>query len=202
MRTGLHNSKHTSIGFFQKNSGGFTLVEMIVSISVFIIVLLISTSAFLSVLNADRKSRAVRIATDNLNLSLEDMQRRIKTGASYYCGVDTNPTNTLDCPSGDTAVSFLEQDGQTRTIYEYDATDKAIYRTSYGPVVTLYTHGARIRVTAKEINIDNVKFIVQGSTPGDLTQPYVNILISGSTIGARNTVYNIQSVVAQRNYDS
>src|SRR3989338_3254669 len=104
---------------------GFTLVEMIVSIGLFTIVLFISSSAFLAVLNADRKSRFTRIATDSLNISLEDMARRIKTGSAYYCGDKvigmSSLTNTMDCVSGTTIV-FTEQDGATRTFYHFDGT--------------------------------------------------------------------------------
>ena len=43
-----------------QNKNGFTLVEMIVSIGLFTIALFIASSAFLAVLNADRKSRATQ----------------------------------------------------------------------------------------------------------------------------------------------
>lgn len=195
--------------FSQKNSKGFTLIEMIVSIGLFTIVMFIATSAFLAVVNADRKSRSVRIAADNLNLSLEDMQRRIKTGLNYYCGTSASLTMVLDCPGATSAISFsfLEQDGQTRTIYTYDPTAKAIYRESSG-VSVLYYPGEKVRVTAPEISINSVKFIVKGSTPGviadggDSVQAYVTIVINGSIAGATPTNFNIQTMITQRNYDS
>lgn len=192
----------------RRNSNGFTLIEMVVSIGLFTIVLFIATSAFLTVVNADRKSRSVRIAADNLNLALEDMQRRVKTGLNYYCGTDTTLTGVYDCPGGTSGASFsfLEQDGQTRTTYTYDSGSKAIYRQSSG-AIALYP-GENIRVTAPEISISDVKFIVKGSTPGavadggDGVQAYVTIVISGSIAGAQPTNFNIQTMITQRNYDS
>lgn len=184
------------------NKKGYTLVEMIVSIGLFTIVLFIATSAFLSVVNADRKSRAVRIASDNLNLALEDMQRRIRTGSSYYCGaLNTDVGGVGDCPSGGDTLSFTEQDGVTRTTYHWGgSSDKTIYRIS---------STGSIQVTAPEISIYGLKFIVQGSTlatDGDTNQPYVNIVIDGSIIDAAhtmlNTTFKIQTTVTQRNYDS
>ncbi len=176
---------------------GFTLVEMIVSIGLFTIVLFIASSAFLSVLNADRKSRATRIATDNLNLALEDMSRRIKTGTAYRCDGGLGVRN-CSAP-GENSVAFTEQDGETRTIYRYNAAEKSIERD---------INGVFIRVTAPEIEISNLRFVVGGTAPGpsvpggtDVAQPYVVILIDGKTIGVINSSFKIQTMVTQRAYD-
>ncbi len=187
---------------------GFTLIEMVVSVGLFTVVLFMATSAFLTVVNADRKSRAVRIGADNLNLALEDMQRRIKTGSTYYCwnaGPDIGGVGDCASAVAGTTFSFTEQDGATRTTYAWDSVTKAIYRESVG----LVPHsGETIRVTAPEISIDNVKFVVQGSTPGviadggDSIQPHVKILIKGSIAGKTLTAFDIQTMITQRNYDS
>lgn len=182
---------------------GFTLIEMIVSLGLFTIVLFISTSAFLTIVNADRKSRAVRIATDNLNLALEDMQRRVRTGSYYWCGTggDLSLVAVQDCPAGSDTLSFTEQDGTTRTTY------------FLGPgVIKRQTALGSIDVTAPEISITNLKFMVQGSALGpsssgvDTIQPYVVILIDGAVNNAAhpalNTSFKIQTTVTQRNYDS
>lgn len=179
-----------------KTAKGFTLVEMIVAIGLFTIVLFIASSAFLSVLDTDRKSRATRIAMDNLNLSLEDMARRIKTGTSYYCNGTVSDIGASDCSSGGSSIAFTEQDGSTRTAYRLDA--GAIKRTR--------GVGAELSVTAPEITISNLKFIVSGSTiwdplGRDTTQPYVTILVEGTTAGKVTTGFTIQTTVSQRAYD-
>jgi prepilin-type N-terminal cleavage/methylation domain-containing protein len=179
---------------------GFTLVEMIVSIGLFTIVLFIATSAFLTVVNADRKSRNVRITADNLNLALEDMQRRVRTGSNYWCGAggDSSPS-VQDCPGSDTTFSFTEQDG-TRTTY-----------TLGGTIIKRKTATGSIDVTAPEIVINNLKFLVQGSAIGpgsggtDKNQPSVVIMLTGSITDAAHPSlsesFNIQTMVTQRNYD-
>ena len=97
---------------------GFTLIEMTVSLGLFTIIMFIATSAFLSIVNTDRKARSVRIAADNLNIALEDMSRRIKTGNTYYCG--DSATGTLNCPVTPSPVfSFNDQeDPSNRIIYK------------------------------------------------------------------------------------
>lgn len=174
-------------------SRGFTLVEMIVSIGLFTIVLFISSSAFLAVLNADRKSRSTRVAMDSLNLSLEDMARRIKTGSAYYCGGTVASTGTNDCSSpGISSIAFTEQDGTTRTAYRLDGTTIKRQVGSGGP---------ELSVVASEITINKLIFIVKGSGVNDSIQPYVTILIDGTTKGKILSHFEIQTTVTERAYD-
>ncbi len=173
-----------------QNKNGFTLVEMIVSIGLFTVVLFITASAFLTVLSADRKSRTTRVAIDNLNLSLEDMSRRIKTGTAYSCG----GVGVSDCSEGQNSIAFTEQDGVTRTTYKYISAGKFIQRERDISV---------LRVTAPEIEINNLRFVVGGTAGSpDIVQPYVIILIDGQIkTGSITSSFKIQTMVTQRAYD-
>ncbi len=184
----------------KKNLRGFTLVEMIVSIGLFTVVMFISSSAFLTVLSADRKSRATRIAIDNLNLSLEDMSRRIKTGTTYNCSGGTGVNDACSIPA---TIAFTEQDGCTRTTYRLtgQVIDRA--KSSVSPLppgCTTMTAIGPTQATAPEIEINNLRFIV-GGTASDSIQPYVIILVDGKTKGAVTSSFKIQTMVTQREYD-
>ncbi|MDO8603903.1 MAG: type II secretion system protein [bacterium] len=184
----------TRQNFSKKNLGGFTLVEMIVALGLFTIVLFIATSAFLSIVNADRKARAVRVAADNLNIALEDMSRRIKTGTSYYCGPGGDALLSVkDCASGGNTLFFTGQDG-FRTMYTLD---------SSGAILRSIAPDAPISATSPEIKITSLNFIVNGSDPTDKIQPVVAISISGSlSAGTANTTFKMQTTVTQRQYDN
>lgn len=196
---------------------GFTLVEMIVAIGLFTITLFISSSAFLVVLDADRKSRATRIAMDNLNLSLEDMSRRIKTGNAYNCG---GTGGTADCAvvSSQDVFAFNDQGGD-RIIYKrgegaipvtagngLSGCGSSLYISSQGCIVR-DKGGTALRVTGPEIDITDLRFVVKGSTVwapgggGDISQPYVAILVGGTTLGKITTGFKMQTMVTQRAYD-
>lgn len=170
---------------------GFTLVEMIVSIGLFMVVLFISSSAFLAVLNVDRKSRSTRIAMDSLNISLEDMVRRIKTGTTYNCGGTILSTGTADCSSGGTSIAFTDQEGK-RTAYRLDGTT---IKRQVG------SGGTELSVVAPEITISKLLFIVGGSAVLDSLQPYVTILIDGTTTGKVSSHFKMQTTVTSRAYD-
>lgn len=165
---------------------GFTIIEMTVSLGLFTIIMFIATSAFLSIVNTDRKARAVRIAADNLNVALEDMSRRIKTGAEYDCGAIGGATN---CASGETSFNFKDQNGDLTT-YSWSGT-------------SILRDGTPI--TSTEITITNLKFIVSGSAVGatDNEQPMVVIVIDGS-LGSGTTAsgFKIQTTITQRAYDN
>lgn len=186
---------------------GFTLVEMIVSIGLFTIVLFISTSAFLAVLNADQKSRATRTALDNLNLSLEDMSRRIKTGTTYNCG---GGAGVNDCPSGGTVLAITDQDNQ-RVIYKKGVGPGPVTASGCGNVLFSTTQGCLVRdkagtalaVTGKDINIQNLRFVANGTIPlPDTVQPYVVVLVDGTTTAGKITsAFTLQTIVTQRMYD-
>lgn len=198
-----------------KNKHGFTLVEMTVSIGLFTIVLFIATSAFLSIVNTDRKSRPLRIATDNLNLALEDMTRRIKTGSTYYCGTIYN-TGTNDCLNGDTGVFFTDQT-DTRVGYKLGTPAQCNAAlptiTNYGTkscILRTLNSATWTPVTSPEINITSLKFFVKGSalalgaTPE--MQPTVLVIIDGivgnASDPAKNASFKIQSMITQRMYDN
>lgn len=209
--------------FSRKNSKGFTLIEMIVSISIFTIVLFVAMSAFLSIINGDHKSRAMRITTDNLNLALEDMSRNIKTGTTYNCG---GALGTNDCPAGtwSNTFAFTNQDGVSRTMYKMGVGPSAIVNgpgaSGCGDAVFLATQGCILRedvtgisriATSMEIDITSLRFYVSGSAPfgagANKIQPTVVIAIEGSlgagaTLFAGNAGFKIQTTVTQRAYDN
>lgn len=188
-------------------------MEMIVSIGLFTVVLFISSSAFLAVLNADRKSRATRIAIDNLNLSLEDMSRRIKTGTTYNCG---GGAGVNDCASGGIVLAINDQDDQ-RVIYKRGVGTGVIELgnspSGCGPTFSSSTQGCLIRhitsgtpqlVTGKDIHIANLRFVVNGtdSFPADTAQPYVVVLVEGiTTAGKITSAFKLQTTITQRMYD-
>lgn len=68
-----------------KINKGFTLIEIMVAVSIFISVMMIVIGALLMLNNANRKAQALRVVVDNLNFALEDMTRNIMTGSEYKC---------------------------------------------------------------------------------------------------------------------
>ena len=84
-----------------KKMGGFTLIEMMVSIALFAIVMVMSMGAILSIVAANKKAQALNSVMTNLNFAVDSMSRDIKTGYNYHCGPHIPfPKPRTSCTSG------------------------------------------------------------------------------------------------------
>lgn len=184
----------------EKNSG-FTLVELLVAMGVFVVIVMFTTGSVLGILDAGRKSKAITAVMTNLNFTLEVLSREIKFGSKYYCGIETPPfTAYLNCPSnGQDSISFIASDGS-----------EIIYRLNNAQIVKSINGGAFVAVTAPDIVIQNLKFFVfnaypQSSCPTncDYAQPKVVILVQGYA-GSKPSIqssFSVQTTVSQRTLD-
>lgn len=77
---------------------GFTLVEMLISLSIFAVITAFATANF----NAGRKSDELRYATQLVASSIRRAQTAAATGAlADFCRGDGSPRVLLACPGGD-----------------------------------------------------------------------------------------------------
>ena len=185
-----------------KSDKGFTLVEMIVSAGLFSVVMLVSVTALLSLVDANRKTQALHSVMNNLNIALDSMVRALRMGSVYHCG-GGEYSLALDCERNGDIVLAFEAFGGDRTdagdqwVYLYDASTKRIYKSENSGQNS-------IAITSPSVTIDSMKFYVIGTTPGDTSQPKVVISIKG-TAGAdkvkTRTTFHIQATAVQRALD-
>lgn len=185
---------------FQKmnTKKGFTLIEIMVSLSVFIIIMTVSLGSILSILNSSEKSQTKKTAMDNLNFALESMSRTIRFGTNFYCGTTAsappNPPEVNDCAAGGTSFSVRDSNGAL-----------IVYSLSGGKIMKSVNNGTANAVTSGEITITRLTFYVFGSSlwPADLIQPRVIMSLSG-TVGtktATRSTFNLETTVSQRKLD-
>src|SRR3989344_7779722 len=72
----------------QANSG-FTLIEIMVSVSIFVVVAMITTGALITISDVNRKAQAIKIAMDNVSFAMDSMVTNLREGANYHCLTDT-----------------------------------------------------------------------------------------------------------------
>lgn len=169
---------------------GFTLIELMTAVSIFAIVMTISMSSIIGVLDANRKSRSLKTVLNNLNLAVESMSKEMRFGKNYHCGSGT-VTEPQNCPSGDTLMSFLSSD-----------TTQITYRFNNGAIEKKVDDGAYIAVTAPEIVIDNLTFFALGAGTDDSLQPKVIVKIkSHAGTGRGRSDFTLQTLVSQRALD-
>lgn len=190
----------------QKNiSSGFTLIELMVATSIFVVIMLASMGSLFTLLDASKNSRALRTAMDNVNFAMESMTRSIRMGTNYYCvtyptsiGSADYLTEGRNCPSGGTAVSFLPQTVTTyRVGYQWKPRDDA--QGTY--TLQRCDINSCVDIISPDVNIEQLKFFVKGSQSGDNIQASVYIIMRGTvTIKGVDTSFALQTMASQRNF--
>ena len=186
---------------------GFTLIEMMVAVSIFAVVMLIGTGALLSLVQANERAQAINSVMNNLNAALEDMSRTIRVGTTYHCETSVNPPPpaTLavpkDCASGGGVLLAFETAGGDPA----NPNDQVVYRlngTQLERSLQAGTNGTFVAMTAPEVTINKFSFYVVGSTRGDAIQPRVLMNIQGSAnVPGGVTNFTVQASVVQRLLD-
>ena len=193
---------------------GFSLIELMVAMTIFSVVMLVSVGALLAIIDANRKAQALQSVMNNLNFALESMSRTIRVGTDYHCKVGNDPTPpapaTLavpnDCTGGNGGGVLLAVEASNGD--PADITDQIVYRFNNGRIERSVESGASgtfIPITAAEVQIDDMRFYVTGTDPltaSDFVQARAVITLKGQAgEGDANTEFNVQASVVQRLLD-
>ena len=180
-------------------SRAFTLIELMVATSIFMIIMLVAMGSLVVTTNSAKKSNALNSTMDNLGFAMESMTRSIRMGTNYYCSssfILGGESGTLDCPDGATAISFMPA-GE-----DFDSTHRVAYRLSGTTIQRCDNEdGECINIIAPNIIIDpeTFRFFVRGSEADNDTQASVYVTIKGTiTIRDEPLSFAIQTMISQR----
>ena len=211
---------------FTKNQNGFTLVEVMVAVGLFVVVAITSVTAVLSVTATHKRTREYRQALDTVNFLIEDMARNIRLGSNYHCNeniqadIEASTISDLDkpedCPGGSSALSFEGQNGDSG-----DNADQVAYmvgvKESAGLTILKKNQDSATalhQILPENVSIDTAgtSFTVIGSLPfpatagdpdTDQIQPRVIIKISGNVMYKGELIpFHVQTSVTQRLIDA
>ena len=175
---------------------GFTLIEIMVAVSIFSLIMVISMGSILSVFDANKKSQTLRTVMDNMNFTLEGMTRTIRFGRNYHCGSGGDTTQPYDCPSGANSITLQAVNGS-----------QIRYRLNGGRIGRTINNGTEYFVTSPDITIQSLAFRVFGSllynNGSDLLQPQVIITVKGfaGTKPSTQSSFSLETTVSQRRFD-
>jgi prepilin-type N-terminal cleavage/methylation domain-containing protein len=184
----------------QQINKGFTLIELMVATSIFVVIMLSSMSSLFIMLDATKSSKALRFAMDNVNFAMESMTRSIRMGKNYYCveAGDTMPSEidvSNDCLEGGTLLSFVPQESASRVGYKIASVAGSDYHT----IERCDTYGC-VPIISPNVDIDRLKFFVRGSADDDI-QASVYVIIKGTVmVKGAPTSFAIQTMASQRNF--
>lgn len=183
--------------------GGYTIIELLVSMALFAVVVLMATMAFLGVMSSNRKTLASRTALDNLNFAIENMVRDMKTGYTYHCGNSGTITDPQDCPSPRSYIAFEGQNGNPlipgdQIVYRLGGVGGQQIEVSNNSGSTFFP----ITAPPPELSVTSLGFRVYNALVSDQKQPRVVIVIRGvAGTGATASAFDVQTSVSQRSPD-
>lgn len=199
---------------FKKNQSGFTLIEMLVAVAIFVIVAIVVTGALMVVIQSYRKAQTAKLVIDNLNFVMDQITLDLREGAEYRgfnSGAEgaSDSDNFLDgaCSSVCSGISFRSRSG-TRNSYSFagsgvgnriwtgrDCDDSGTCVSSFGmtdPQVEILNPNGGVGFT--------LRFIPPLDTPDYVGHRKIIISLNGEVVkGAEKTLYHLQSTVSQRN---
>jgi prepilin-type N-terminal cleavage/methylation domain-containing protein len=199
-----------------KEHFGFTLIEVMVSVSLFAMVMTLSLGAILSIIDGNKKAQAINSVSNNLNFAVDSMVRDIKTGYAYTCSSEKylipNPevasSNVVsggngcdNTPDGVGSLSLISTiTGTKRSVNYYVSQDPV---TNKGRIwrVTSDDPGNQYPVTSAEVDIKTFKFYVTNPVTDYSGQPRVFLVIKGTANvnKTQTSDFAIQTLISQRN---
>lgn len=180
---------------------GFTLIELMVAISIFMIIMTMAMGSLLITLDAKKKSEVLGFTMDNLNFAMESMTRSLRMGTNYDCeGIG------LNCLSNGKGVIFNPSKSfiGANKLVTYSIRKRTASNTY---TIKRCVESDCVDIITDNINIEygNSFFYVKGSgreTNGQQVQPSIYIKIVGSVTVKDGTIpFAIQTMVSQRRLD-
>jgi prepilin-type N-terminal cleavage/methylation domain-containing protein len=215
----------------QKNryASGFSLIEVLVSLSIFAVVVTISVGSLMVLVDVNARARGTHAAMTNLSFALDSMTREMRTGSDYYCPVNTgtgvnglnhnnavapNSTRVRDCSRQSFFV--FNEGGKSLTENTPNNSRRIAYRLNNGAIERRLGNGDGngslgqatdwLAITDANLDITRLDFYVTGSTPmsapgSDVQTPLVTMYIQGRMRNDPTRVFDIQTSVSQHLLD-
>lgn len=188
--------------FLQKGNKGFSLIELMVATSIFMIIMLVALGALLMTSGAAKESNALNFTMDNLSFATESMSRSLRMGTNYTCANNFISLNSspapADCSNGGNIIAFKPA-GSTQA--NHRIAYKLISNNGHNTIERCDTKANPecVSLLAPNINVDVLKFYVKGALVNENIQPSVYILLRGSVlVKGKKLTFAIQTMASQR----
>jgi len=195
----LYNKKR--FGLFNKSGAGFTLIEMIIALGIFVIVIIAITGIYTYASKGLRATAEGQEAVSDIRFTLETIAQSARTGQIDY---DSYSGQTISNPEKD--LFLISSNGIDKIAYRWDDTNKLItYQLNSDPAVIL--------TDPANIEVEDLQFIITPlrdpyTLQDDLSyleyqQPLVTIVQKVRSVSPREEEekeINLQTTVSSRIY--
>jgi prepilin-type N-terminal cleavage/methylation domain-containing protein len=210
---------------FKNNKSGFTLVEVVIVMAIFLLIIGVAISIFLSIIQGQKNILSEQKVVNQISYAEEYMSRALRMAK-----VD-NDGACIKGPNDETGYAYLltrpdPQTGLYRGIKFINQTDNNscqeffldndIYGNTSSQLVLKELKNSTddnqaVALTSNDLNINYIKFSINGSdgsvarspigvSKGDAFQPRITILLNMQILGDQDGPTKvIQTTVSQRN---
>lgn len=193
---------------------GFTLIEMLVTVTLFAIIITIAVGSFTNAERTERQVSSLISAQSNVSLALEQMSREIRTGY-LFChdpGSATYSSRCDDAANATLPTCVVENPASSTPVWEcpsldfYDAGGNEVNYSWDGSALTESINGgAPQAVTGNTVSVRSLQFILSGQTEGDHWPPRITVSLgiaaSSTDPAVMNDVFNLETTVSARTID-
>lgn len=184
-----------------KNTRGFTLIEMLVSIVIFTITISGLTVIFLSIIQTQTKILQTQDVMSQSSYAMEYMGNALRLAKKDAAGtcVGTANRNYYYQNGASALIRFLNYDDKCRQFLLSGTTLQEQWSTD----ATSGSFQTAIPVTSSKVMIDNLAWAVTGDTSIDSLQPRVTIMLKVEPVTslANPAQMTLQTSLSQRQLD-
>ena len=159
------------------NRKGFTMIELLVALGLFVVVMSIASTVFIQSLRTQRSIVALMAANDNASLSIEQMMREMRIGLNFKTNNDK------------TEISFVSQ-RKGNVVYRWNKDEETIERNG-------------VALTSKNVAVKYLHFDLFGAVLGDgaSTRVVIRLGVSSNEERGVDIITNLQTTVSSRQLD-
>lgn len=181
---------------------GFTLFEIVVAASIFIVAVSSASTLFVASVRSQRNIVAEHVLIDNTRFALEHIARQIRLAIRDKTGTCVGIANYTFTQSAPDNLKFIDSKSNCVT---YKKTGTQIF-VDVDPPNGLggYINHSDVALTSGNIKINALAFEISGTAAIDLIQPRVTTYIDGEAVVSSQSPVKIslQTTVSARNIDT
>ena len=166
---------------------GFTVIELMVAMSMFLILIGVATGTFLGTLRTQRIITELSAANNNATQAIEQIGREIRTGYNFQQSTPPDILKFVNYKSD--VVSYKLENSDNIACGQAVGAVGCLLRSSDGG-------NTWSSITAPEVKVKRFNIAVTGADASDEFPPRVTLVIS--IAGPRNIDVNLQTTISAR----
>lgn len=179
----------------------FTLIEMLIAITILTLVIGSATGLFVSAVRSQAKALAFQKLLDETSYVMEYMSRALRMAKKELGNFPntclTTEKDNYETNLGNDKVRFINYDDKCQEFFKDGTQLKE--RKSTNELAANFQ--APLELTSSGLKTSSLKFNLSGEGQGDSLQPRVTILMTIKKAGITGPEIKIQTTISQRNLD-